>query len=145
MKKISLLLIVAFLLIMVPVHSQDEDSVFIELEMSFWAAWKKGDRLFFESNVAEDAVHINADGIVRGKKDFVEHSIGQPCEVNSYSMSDWHVLRIAPGVMMLTFTVKYDATCEGVKRPPHIAASSTYVKRDGKWLNVAYHWTELSK
>ena len=144
MKEIFLL-VVAVLLVVVPAHSQDDETVLIELEKSFWAAWKKGDRAFFESNVAEDAVNIDANGIVRGKKAVIELEIGQPCEVNNYSMSDWHVLRIAPGVMMLTFTVKYDATCEGVKRPPHIAASSTYVKRDGKWLNVAYHWTELSK
>jgi hypothetical protein len=144
MKKIFLLLIVSFLLIAVPAQSQDADAVFIELEMSFWEAWKKGDRVFFESNMAEDAVSIGANGIVRGKKAVVELEIGQPCEVNSYSMSDWHVLRIAPGVVMVSFTAKQDATCGGVKNPPHIAASSTYVKRDGKWLNVVYCWTVLS-
>jgi hypothetical protein len=39
---------------------------------------------------------------------------------------------------LITFTGMQDAVCGGKTQPATVRASSLYVKRNGKWLNVFY-------
>jgi Domain of unknown function (DUF4440) len=84
-------------------------------------------------------VNIDSQGITKGKAAFLSGLKEHPCDVAGFSMSDWSATRVTADVAILIYHAQQDATCSGQKMPANVIASSVYVRKAGKWLNVAYH------
>lgn len=107
----------------------------LALEKAGWEAWKNKDAAWFQTNQADDALSVHADGVTdkaQGIKDLPS------CDVKSVSLSDFKFLMINKDAALITFTGNQDAVCGGKTQPSKVRASSVYAKRGGKWLNVFY-------
>src|SRR5207253_856713 len=57
-------------------------------ETKLWDAWKNKDAKPFQMWLSADSVMISEGGI-EGKGDVTKEMAAMPCEVKSYSLSDW--------------------------------------------------------
>lgn len=63
----------------------------------------------------------------------------------SYHLSNINVKPIAENVAIISYHVMQDVTgADGIKWVPELAASSTYVKRNGVWYSVFYQEMPLN-
>ena len=107
----------------------------IALEKAGWAAWKNKDAKWFQENQTDDSLSVHADGVTdkaQGIKNLTA------CEVKSFSLDNFRFLPVDKNTALITFVGMQDAVCDGKVQPPTVRASSLYVKRGGKWLNVFY-------
>lgn len=114
----------------------DADKI-IALEKQAWEAWKNKNGAFFQTFLADDAVMVGGEGI-GNKADAVKGISSMPCEVRSYSLDNFKVTMLDKNTALLTYSAKQDYTCNGKPGAPSIWASSIFVKRGGKWLNVMH-------
>ncbi len=141
MKKIMMILMVAIGISSVAFGqtkmSKDSkvEAQIIALEKAGWEAWKNKDAKWFQANQTDDALSVHADGVTdkaQGIKDLPN------CEVKSVSLDNFKFLMIDKDAALITFVGTQDAVCGGKVQPSTVRASSVYVKRGGKWLNVFY-------
>lgn len=107
----------------------------IALEKAGWEAWKNKDAKWFQTNQADDALSVHAEGVTdkaQGIKDLPN------CEVKSVSLDNFKFLMLDKNSALITFMGMQDAVCGGKTQPSTVRASSVYVKRGGKWLNAYY-------
>ena len=107
----------------------------IALEKQGWEAWKNKDSAWYQTNITEDALHVHGAG-VSTKAQLISNLAA--CEVKSVSLNDFKFLMVNKDAALITFTGMQDAVCGGKTQPATVRASSLYVKRGGKWLNVFY-------
>jgi hypothetical protein len=105
------------------------------LEKAAWEAWKNKNSSWFQTNLAEDALLVNSDGV--NNKSQIVKGISD-CEIKSYSLNDFKFISLDKNSALVTFTAMQDGACRGVTLPSTVRASSVYVKRGGKWLSVFY-------
>ena len=107
----------------------------IALEKAGWEAWKNKDVSWFQTNQADDALTVHADGVTNKSQAIKDVAA---CEVKSVSLDDFKFLMIDKDAALITFVGTQDAVCAGKAQPATVRASSVYAKRGGKWLNVFY-------
>ena len=124
-----------------PVSNAASDEMKIrELEVASWLAWKTHDATFFEQFLADDHVEIHGYGIT--DKAAVVAGVRSPaCVVGAYSLGPLTITRIAADTALVTYRAAQDTRCGGTKVPSPVWATSLYVKREGRWLNVMYQHT----
>lgn len=123
------------LLFISPLFGQgDVKSQLSSIEKDLWTAWKNADPGPFEQYCSDDMVGVGVEGIHAGKQQAIEAITNQPCQVRSFSLSDFQVHEVSDDTVLLTYKANQDATCGGMKVPADVAASSLYVKKGGKWL-----------
>ena len=115
----------------------------IALEKQGWEAWKNKNGSWFQTNLTEDALFVNAEGV--GNKSQIVKSMGSDCEVKSYSLDNFKFLMLDKNSALITFTGMQDAVCSGKTIPATVRASAIYVKRGGKWLVAFYTDTPATK
>ena len=71
-------------------------------EMKLWEAWKNKDAKPFQAWLASDSVMVGESGVA-GKAATVKEITSMPCEVKSYSLSDWKLTTINSGAALLTY------------------------------------------
>ena len=108
----------------------------IALEKAFFEAWKNKDAKWFEENMTQDLVQINADGMF--DKSNIVASLPTDCEVKSVSHDNFKVIMLEKNVALLTHTTMHDAVCAGNKIPLHVRATANFVRRGGRWLQAMY-------
>jgi len=108
----------------------------IALEKQGWEAWKNKNSSWFQTNLTEDALFVNSEGVAN--KSQVVKFMGSECEIKSYSLDNFKFLMLDKNSALITFTGMQDAVCGGKPQPLTVRASSVYVKRGGKWLNAYY-------
>ncbi|RPJ59793.1 MAG: nuclear transport factor 2 family protein [Acidobacteria bacterium] len=123
--------------------AQDVKSDVTAIEKSLWEAWKNKQTDPFRQNLADNTVGVSPMGITAGKEQVIKEMTASPCEVRSFSLSDWQVHEITPETVIVTYKAKQDATCQGNKVPADVVASSVYVKKDGKWLAASHFETPV--
>lgn len=140
MKKLMMILMIAVAassVVFGQMKSKDNsvETQIIALEKQGWEAWKNKDSAWYQTNLAEDALHVHGAG-----NSTKAQLIGNlaACEVKSFSLGDFKFLMINKDAALITFTGMQDAACGGKTQPATVRASSLYVKRGGKWLNVFY-------
>jgi hypothetical protein len=89
----------------------------------------------FQANQTDDSLSVHADGVTDKAQGI--KTLGD-CEVKSVSLGDFKFLMIDKESALITFVGTQDAVCGGKVQPATVRASSVYVKRGGKWLNVFY-------
>ncbi len=121
--------------------AQDVKSSVMSIEKSLWEAWKNKQTEPFQQNLADNTVGVSPMGITTGKDQVIKELSDSPCDVRSYSLSDWQVHEITNETVIVTYKAKQDATCQGNKVPGEVVASSVYVKKDGKWMAASHFET----
>ena len=143
MKKI--IVSVVFVLMSVAAFSAQKidksmENTLMMMEKQAWDAFGKGDGKFFESYVSDDFQIIGDNGIV-GKTQMIKDISTKPCDVKSYSFSNFKVTMISKDTALATYAVTLDGTCGGQAMPGKAYVSSVFVKRNGKWLGVFHQET----
>jgi hypothetical protein len=110
-------------------------------ETTLWEAWKNKQSRPFELSLASDGVMIGDQGVA-SKKDVVAMMASMPCEVKSFTLSDWKVTMANPDTAVLTYKGVADGTCGGQPIPP-VWASSLWVNRKGRWLAFSHQETPV--
>lgn len=107
----------------------------IALEKAGWQAWKNKDANWYQKNLTDDALSVHGNDVA-DKAQNIKDFIG--CEVKSFSLDDFKFVMIDKDAALITFKAMQDAVCNGKTQPAAVRASSVYVKRGGKWLNIFY-------
>jgi len=111
-------------------------------ETALWNAWKNKDSKPFQNSLAADAVMVGGEG-VGAKGDVVKMMASMPCEIKSFTLSDWKLTMIDPNAALLTYKGAADGTCAG-KPIPTVWTSSVWVNRNGRWLAFSHQETDVS-
>jgi|SRR5215831_4428693 len=110
-------------------------------ETVLWNAWKDKDDKPFNNFLAVDSVMVGGTGVA-GKKDVAGAMASVPCEIKSFTLSDWKLTMVDPNHAFLTYKGVADGTCGGKPIPP-VWASSLWVNRKGKWLAFSHQETNV--
>jgi len=110
-------------------------------ETALWNAWKSKDSKPFQNWLAPDAVMVGEEGI-GAKADVVKMMAASPCEVKSFTLSDWKLTMANADAAVLTYKGVADGTCGG-QPIPATWVSSLWVNRKGKWLALAHQETNV--
>ena len=110
-------------------------------ETALWNGWKNKDAKPFQMFLAADGVMIGEEG-VGAKKDIVGMIPSMPCEVKSFTLSDWKLSMVNADAAVLTYKGVADGTCGGQPIPP-TWSSSLWVNRKGKWMAFSHQETNV--
>jgi len=110
-------------------------------ENKLWEAWKNKDAKPFQAWLVADSVVVGEQGVA-GKGDVTKMMAEMPCDVKSFSLSDWKLTMADPGVAFLTYKGTAQGTCAG-QAIPTIWASSIWVNRKGKWMAFSHQETPV--
>ncbi len=108
----------------------------IALEKAGWEAWKNKNAAWYQTNLAEDALQVNREGVL--SKSQIVKVAGTDCEIKSFSLDNFKFLMLDKNSALITFTGMQDGVCGGKTIPAKVHSTSVYVKRGGKWLNALY-------
>jgi hypothetical protein len=106
-------------------------------ETALWNAWKNKDAKPFQMWLSAESVNVGDTG-TGTKKDITEMIGSMPCEVKSFTLSDWKLTMVDSDAALITYKGTQDGTCGGTALPAGVWASSLWVNRKGKWL-AAFH------
>jgi hypothetical protein len=112
-----------------------------EMETKLWDAWKNKDAKPFQTHLAADSVVVGEQG-VSGKATIEKDITSMPCEVKSFTLSDWKLTKINANTALITYKGAADGTCMGTAIPA-TWSSSIWVKRKGAWLAVFHQETPM--
>jgi hypothetical protein len=110
-------------------------------ETALWNAWKNKDAKPFNMWLAADGVMIGDQG-VGTKKEVAGAMASMPCEVKSFTLSDWKIAMVDADAAVLTYKGTADGTCAG-QAIPTVWASSLWVSRKGKWYAFSHQETPV--
>jgi hypothetical protein len=108
-------------------------------ETKLWEAWKNHDMKPFKAMLAADGIMVGDMGTANKTETLKQ--LESPCDVKSYGLSDWKLTMINAGAALLTYKATQDASCGGTALPPAVWASSVWVSRGGKWINLSHQET----
>ncbi len=127
-----------------PSLSPADDKAIRELETSSWVAWKGHDAAFFERFLSDDHVEIHGYGVA-GKAAVVDGVRSPACVVQSYSLGALSLTPVTVDTVLVTYRAEQDTACGHAKVPSPVWATSLYVKRAGRWVNVLYQHTPANR
>ncbi len=105
-------------------------------EVSTWEFGKTKNLPAMRANMADDYLAFFGDKIYDAQEVLATF---QNNIVKSYRVYNIHVHPVTNDVAIVYYELDQDITdADGAKWAPHVGASSTYVKRGGKWLNTYY-------
>ena len=110
-------------------------------ETALWNAWKNKDAKPFQMWLAADGVMIGDQGIGT-KKDVTDMMANMPCEVKSFTLSDWKLAMVDANAAVITYKGVANGTCGG-QAIPTVCASSLWVNRKGKWVAFSHQETPV--
>src|SRR5688572_16407471 len=83
-----------------------------EMETALWNAWKNKDAKPFETHLSADSVMVGEQG-VSGKATIGRDITSMPCEVKSFTLSDWKMTKYGANHALITYKGIADGTCMG--------------------------------
>ena len=110
-------------------------------ETALWNAWKNKDAKPFQMWLAADGVMVGDQG-VGTKKEVTEMMPSMPCEVKSFTLSDWKLAMVDADAAVITYKGAAEGTCGG-QAIPTVWASSLWVNRKGKWQAFSHQETPV--
>jgi hypothetical protein len=120
--------------------SATDETLIRQLESESWIAWKTHDAAFFEKFLADDHVEVHGYGIT--DRTAVIAGVRSPlCVVQTYSLGPFTVTKTSADSVLVTYRAEQDTLCGGARVPSPVWATSLYVKRAGRWVNVLYQHT----
>jgi hypothetical protein len=117
-----------------------DDTAIRDLESKSWVAWKAQDATFFEQFLSDDHLEVHGYGITT-KANVVDAVRRASCVVRTYSLGPLTLTLVTPDSVLVSYRAEQDTRCGSVKVPSPVWATSLYVNRSGKWVNVLYQQT----
>jgi hypothetical protein len=119
-------------------------STLLKLESESWQFLKDRDAAAAKDYLADDALLIFGDGTRYTKEQYLKAI--PDFRLDSITIAAGAELKVwTPDVATLLYRVSYAAAMKDAKATPMKAiASSTYVRRNGKWLSALYQETPMS-
>jgi hypothetical protein len=118
------------------------DAEVIAKEKQAWEAVQKKDFEGFRNIMANDGIYVSHHGVLDPAGTIKETN---ELELTDLTFSDWKVLSLDKGVVVVTYTAHIQGKIEG---QPLVATavrgSTAWVNREGKWLAV-YHQDSEAK
>ena len=108
----------------------------VEMETALWNAWKNKDAKVFDQHLSADSVLVGEQG-VGSKDEVVKMMASMPCDVKSFTLSDWKMTKFDADAALLTYKGVAQGTCGG-QPIPATWASSLWVRKKGVW-QAAFH------
>lgn len=129
-----------------PAQEADKNAALLtqltKMEKDSWEAIMAGDKKFFESYLAPEAMWVFADGTMVDRESYLKGL--SDVQVKRYTMGPTSLRRITDDVTLILYRVSYEAVQNGHKELfADIESSSLYVRRDGKWLESFYQETPV--
>jgi len=115
------------------------EEVLLDLEKKSWESMKDGGASGADV-LAEDFVALMIDGNRLTRTGFL--NLLADVRLKEYSLTDVKLTRLTPDAAVLTYKAKLAFTYKGDEVKQKLWVSSTWAKRDGKWVSVVYHETE---
>jgi hypothetical protein len=112
-------------------------------ENKLWDAWKNKDPKPFQAWLSADSVMVGETG-VQGKSDIANAMASMPCDIKSFTLSDWKLTMVDSDAALLTYKGVAEGTCAG-QAIPTVWASSLWVNRKGKWMAFSHQETPVGK
>lgn len=111
------------------------EELLISLEKRFWQSMVDNDNDVATDMLADRAAMVSP----YGKMEFDHAGYRKMAEQGDYRLTDFElsnisVLRPSEDVGIVTYEVKHKAKVKGQDVTSHDADSSTWIRRDGKWL-----------
>jgi uncharacterized protein (TIGR02246 family) len=120
----------------------DAESAVLAKEKSLWVAWQKKDGEAFRKAVTADSVQIITDTApVVGRDAIVKAMTAPDCTLRSFTLKDETAHRLAPDVILLSYSATQDGACAGEPLKPKIQSTAIYVRQHGEWLERYYQET----
>ena len=135
MKKVILGLVFVLLSMGAAAAQTKDEANFMAMERQAWDAFGKGDGKFFETFLVDEAM-VGTDFGFSSKAQTIKDIGTKPCEVKSYTFSNFKVVMLDKNTALATYEATQDTTCAGQKAPDKVIASTVYVKRKGKWMGM---------
>jgi uncharacterized protein DUF4440 len=110
-------------------------------ETKLWEAWKNKDVKPFQMWLTADGVSVGEQGI-GNKADLVKMLPSMPCDVTSFTLSDWKLSMADADAAVITYKGAAEGTCGG-QPIPTVWASSLWVNRRGRWLAFSHQETPI--
>ena len=126
-----------------PVNEAALKEELVKLEKQSWEAWKNRDGKFFQEFLSEDHIEVGFGGIAN-KKEVVEFVASPVCTVKSYELDHFELKLLDSNTALLTYREAQDTTCHKVVPSP-CWVSSLYMRREGRWQNVLYQQSQITK
>lgn len=103
----------------------------------------KGDASYVEKNAAEDYSRVGPDGKRVSKSDWINAIKSGDVKMESIETSDVKV-RVYGNAAVATYAADVKGTNKGQDISGHNQITRVFVKRAGKWQEVAFHSTRAS-
>jgi hypothetical protein len=110
-------------------------------ENRLWEAWKNKDPKPFQSLISPKGVMIGDNGVA-DKAALVKEIASMPCEIKSFTLSDWKLSMIDSDAVVLTYKGVAEGTCGGTPVPA-TWASSVWVRSGGRWQAFSHQETAV--
>ena len=114
--------------------------IIVSTEKKLWEGWKTKNYKPFRTYLTTDSVNVGDQGVA-SKNDILKAFESMNCDVRSYELSDIKVVFLDSDAALITYKASQDATCGGETVPAAVWATSTYVRRGGKWLAASHQET----
>jgi uncharacterized protein DUF4440 len=119
-----------------PLASDREVRDVLALEKFLWEGWRRHDLAAIRSRTATDYLSVSETGYSSWpeiEKGFDEYRL------ESYSLGPMRALRVSPDVIVISYPAEIHGSWAGKDVSRHVAESTIWVRRDGRWMNVYLH------
>lgn len=106
-------------------------------------AFVSRDAAVLKKLMTEDHVSITSYAHKEGRKQQI--AALPNFKIDKYSTEGMKSQTISKNTVLLTYRVKYQGSYKGTSLPARCLASSLWVMRDGRWQEVLYQETPISK
>lgn len=111
------------------------------IEQSLWQGWADRDGTPFREHIVENHVQIGSFGMTAGKAQVIPAMESDECQVESFSLSNWALHRVAEDALILTYEAEQDAVCAGEKLDERVQSAAVYVRVESRWMAASYQET----
>jgi hypothetical protein len=115
----------------------EQNQIKAMLEQSRQAALK-GDSSYLEQNAADDYIRVNSDGKVMSKADAVGALKNGDAKYESIQPGDY-TIHVYGDAVVASYAADVKGTYKGQDTSGHNQITRMFVKRGGKWQEVAFH------
>jgi len=147
----TVLVLISLAVAVIAQPKESADQTLINYEKQSWESVKQKDYKKFESFIAADFVDIFSNGQVVNKQELVQKYI-RGVDLVDYSLSKFRVVMLDRDAAVVVYeavahgsesqTMAHDIE-KGKVTAIHVAVTSAWARRNGRWLNVFYRENDL--